>query len=90
MADYCTIAYLNSMVTPSPTGWGLDVTIKAWVTTDKKVTHSDIWDKIQASGLDAVIKALSKDEIRTIMDWMVSQGQIGKPELQTITYSPEP
>jgi len=88
MADYCIEGYLNTFVTPSPEGWGLDVTILSWIDTNKKMTHLEVYQAIQDSDLDVVVKALEADDIRKIMDWMVAQGQIGKPENQTITYTP--
>jgi hypothetical protein len=88
MADFCELGYLNAFVTPAPTGWGLDTTIKSWLATDKRNTHIEILDKIQAGTFDPAVKGLSTTDIKTIMDWMVGQGMIGKPETQTITYVP--
>lgn len=82
MAEYCILGYLNDFVEV----WGLHTTILSWMASSKKMSHTEVWDAIQASGLDASIKALEPRDIHTILEWMFGQGLIGKPENSTITY----
>jgi hypothetical protein len=88
MADFCQLGYLNEFVMPDP-GWYIQAPILSWLDADKRLTHIDIWQKIQDDGvLQPPVKALSQDNIRTILEWMYAHGLIGKPETDQITYEP--
>ncbi len=91
MATWVLPGYLNEFVMPSPEGWALHITILSWISTDKRLTDSEVYGKIQASELDARIKALSLQDIKKIMVWMEQESLIGKADAQEITYViPEP
>jgi len=90
MAQYCIIGYLDEFVKPSPEGWEIQAPILSWMNADKNLSHTQVWQKIQDDeGLSPIVKALEKEHIRLIMEWMVEMNLIGKPETQTITYSLE-
>lgn len=83
MAEYCIIGYLNIFVENE----SFRNIIIAWFTTHKRGSHQDAWQAIQDSGLNAIYKALEPGDIHKILDWMVEQGLLGKPENSTITYT---
>ena len=93
MATWVLPGYLNEFVKPqSEGGWGLpDPTILSWISTDKRLTDTEVYVKIQASSLDAKIKALSLQDVKKIMIWMNKEGLVGVADSQEITYViPEP
>ena len=55
-------------------------------------SSTEIYDAIQASELDASIKALSKEHVKDICDYMIGKAfsgvTIGQDETQKITYTP--
>jgi len=92
--DICKEGYLDVFVKPvSAGGWGLCEYIVSLMSENRAYAHTEIYAAIQASELDASIKALSPEQIRQNMDWMVGKTfagvVIGRPENQTITYIPE-
>ncbi len=86
--------YLNNFVkSTADGGWGLCEWIVSIMTVQRGYTHSEIFTAIQSSGLDASIKALSKEQILEICKFMVGRTfsgvTIGKDMLQTITTDDE-
>jgi hypothetical protein len=81
--EVCEKGYLDIFVTP----W-----IVGQMTETRAYTHVEIYDLIQASGLDASVKALDINQIRLIMEWMVGKEfngvTLGIPQSERITYVP--
>jgi hypothetical protein len=91
--EVCEKGYLDIFVTPtSEGGWGLPTWIVGQMTETRAYTHVEIYDLIQASGLDASVKALDVNQIRLIMEWMVGKEfngvTLGIPQSERITYVP--
>lgn len=89
--EICKSGYLDDFVKPvSEEGWGLCEWIVSQMTENRAYNHTEIYDLIQASGLDASIKALEKAQILSICDYMngktFSGVLIGLADNQKITY----
>ena len=91
--EICEKGYLDKFVTPTAEGgWGLPTWIVGQMSENRAYTHVEIYDLIQASALDASIKALEAQQIAYILDWMVGKTfnnvTIGRPKTEKITYTP--
>lgn len=89
--DICESGYLNEFVKPvSEGGWGLCEWIVSQMTENRAYSHAEIHALIQASGLDASIKALNLAQILAVCDYMVgktfSSITIGLADREKITY----
>ncbi len=70
----CKKGFLNDFVkSTADGGWGLCEWIVSIMTVQRGYTHSEIFTAIQSSGLDASIKALSKEQILEICEFMVGR-----------------
>lgn len=92
--EICKRGYLDSFVKPTTEGgWGLPAWIVSIMTEKRAYTSGEIYAAIQASTLDASIKALAEEPIAQILKWMegktFSGVTIGNPKNEKITYQPE-
>ncbi len=70
----CKKGFLNDFVKSTVDGgWGLCEWIVSIMTVQRGYTHTEIYTAIQSSGLDASIKALSKEHILDICKFMVGR-----------------
>ena len=64
--------YLDNFVKPSSEGgWGLCEWIVSIMTENRPYTSIEIYDTIQASELSPDVKALTPNDIKYIVQWMV-------------------
>lgn len=90
--DICKKGYLDAFVTPTGEGgWGLPTWIVSIMLENRAYSTFEVYTAIQDSGLDASIKALSKEQITQILTWMSGKEfngvTIGLPRNETITYT---
>ena len=85
MATYALSGRLNTLVET----YQIQTTILSWLAVDGRLTHHQIYDKIQADeGLDAYVKGHTEDEINIVLEWMETHGMIVNAGAQEITYVP--
>jgi hypothetical protein len=90
----CKNGYLNNFVKPTAEGgWGLCEWIVSIMTETKSYASTEIYEAILASNLDASIKALSYEDIKKVLNYMIGKTisgiQIGNAVNQNITYVAE-
>ena len=72
MVSIAKRGYLDSFVKPtSEGGRGLCEWIVSIMTDNRPYPHPEVYEIIQASSLDASVKALTLPEIKDICEWMV-------------------
>jgi len=87
----CEEGFLNQFVkSVAEGGWGVPEYIVSIMAENRGYTIQEFYDTIQASGLDASVKALSLAQIRQICEWMVGKEftgvEVGNYASQSITY----